>query len=230
LDAVVKSTCIKKEYMQLFVFQPHQDMTVAKKRQPEVVGETLEELVKRVLDKGSKFCDRQARGVLASAAADGRLDAAGGSSLVFVIDETTCKPASTFNKCKTAVVFCCSLCDYIGDRLYHSQKHFERIHQNAGKPIMRKRKYGSPPQLPPRKRASRVSQASQAEKQQASPKKAAQEGRYLDAKIAQGASFAYMGDLFEGAARWNEIQERLHWFTPAPNLNEADSFLNTDDW
>lgn len=42
---------------------------------------------------------------------------------------------------KGALVFQCSLCNYIGDRYYHAGRHFERIHIRKGRPMHRKRKY-----------------------------------------------------------------------------------------
>jgi hypothetical protein len=37
--------------------------------------------------------------------------------------------------------YCCRLCEYRNDRLYHSKMHFWRIHINHGKAMPRKRKY-----------------------------------------------------------------------------------------
>ena len=73
---------------------------------------------------------------LASMVSQGHVDE-NSSRLVMVLD------ATNYQRCcsSSAILFKCSMCNYVGERYYHAGKHFERVHVNNGKPMERKRKY-----------------------------------------------------------------------------------------
>lgn len=179
-------------------------------RSPDKDKYDLEEAVKKIQEHGRRCCTQHVKNLLARAAAEGTLEAVeGGLSLVLVIDAENCKTKPAKEKLNNTVVFCCSKCNYVGDRLYHAQMHFERIHMREGKPIIRKRKYSSPQQI--------LGSNRNAKKQQQG---------YLEDKIMEGAKFAYFGDLFQGAANFRqEIHDKLF---PASSDRTAKPFMQQD--
>lgn len=79
--------------------------------------------------------DRDVRTALVRLVANGHLSA--NHVFVMLLDRTN----YTGNKYPGAVVYKCSMCDYVGDRYYHSSKHFHRVHVMHGRPMENKRKY-----------------------------------------------------------------------------------------
>lgn len=61
------------------------------------------------------------------------------SSLMLVVDFTNYMTGACPQT--GAVLFKCSLCSYMGDRYYHTKKHFQRVHVMNGKAMHRKRKF-----------------------------------------------------------------------------------------
>ena len=104
----------------------------------------LESVVQSLLRFGKKVCNNETRCMLARAKAEGTLSKIpGADSLVFTISKDTYRLTRS-----ESFVFCCALCDYVGDRFYHAKKHFDRIHLNGGSPMRRKRKYFSTSTIP----------------------------------------------------------------------------------
>jgi hypothetical protein len=68
-----------------------------------------------------------------------RGEIAAGSKLVMVVDFSNCMPGS--DPSAGAVLFKCSMCSYMGDRYYHTKKHFQRVHVMNGRAMHRKRKF-----------------------------------------------------------------------------------------
>jgi hypothetical protein len=97
----------------------------------------LGDVIEFALKFGSSHCSKDMRIILAKAVTDGKLIEAGGGALVTVIDAHSMLQQTN----SKAVVFKCSQCNYVGDRLYHSMKHYERIHENGGRPTAIRRKY-----------------------------------------------------------------------------------------
>ena len=87
----------------------------------------LGSVIELALKIGPIHCTKDMKIILAKAATDGKLIEAGGGALVMRINAQSMLQQAN-NK---VVVFQCSQCSYVGDRYYHSMRHYERIHTNG---------------------------------------------------------------------------------------------------
>lgn len=180
----------------------------------------LETLVRKIVLSGTKNCGPDARNILAKASANGKLGAIpGAQSLVMVVDEQ-----SMMHGKGKAVIFCCSECDYVGDRFYHSTRHFERIHMKGGQPMHRKRKYtksGAHSQKKKKAASQKAPQKGILSLQHPPILKAAEPSicnfvQCVGQKIMKMGSkhpelFAFFGDLEDAARQWKDIEKKLQF-------------------
>ena len=172
---------------------------------------SIQDLVQHALKNGRKCCTSDDKFRLANAAAEGILfGVPGGNLLVMNINKQVVEDTSINLRHPLAMVYCCTECEYVGDRFYHARLHFERIHLKQGCAVKRKQKYAPAQPKEKKPKAQR-----QAKKQKLNEKKQeSEEVSMAGKKIMRMAKkhpgdFAFVGSLQKAAAGWNDIGVRL---------------------